>query len=99
MLAPTHLVLLGLLIVLALVVFGPKRLPELGSSVGRAINEFKRASAQATHGVTVHDLTGPLAATPVVTPAGFQEVAPPTATANGLAPTTAGSAVGEVAGH
>ena len=32
--------------VIALVVFGPRRLPELGRSLGRTINEFKRASAE-----------------------------------------------------
>lgn len=30
--------------VIALVVFGPRRLPELGRSLGRTVNEFKRAS-------------------------------------------------------
>lgn len=45
MISPTHLVLLAFLILLALVVFGPKRLPELGQSVGKAIQEFKKASA------------------------------------------------------
>ena len=34
---------IALLIVLALVLFGPKRLPELGRSVGNAIREFKSA--------------------------------------------------------
>jgi len=47
MLAPTHIVLLGLVLLVALVVFGPKRLPELGQSVGRAIQEFKHAGSQA----------------------------------------------------
>ncbi|MGC2191443.1 MAG: twin-arginine translocase TatA/TatE family subunit [Candidatus Dormiibacterota bacterium] len=45
MLSPTHLVFLLLVILLALVVFGPKRLPELGSSVGKALQEFRKASA------------------------------------------------------
>ena len=31
--------------VLALLIFGPKRLPELGKSLGRGIGEFKRASS------------------------------------------------------
>ena len=32
---------LGIVLVIALVVFGPKRLPELGRSLGRGIREFK----------------------------------------------------------
>lgn len=28
---------------LALIVFGPKKLPEIGKSLGRSINEFKRS--------------------------------------------------------
>lgn len=32
---------IALLLVLALVIFGPSKLPELGKSVGKAINEFK----------------------------------------------------------
>ncbi len=33
---------IGILLVIILLVFGPKRLPELGSSLGRAITGFKR---------------------------------------------------------
>ena len=33
-----------LILVIALIVFGPKKLPELGKSVGRAMAEFKKAS-------------------------------------------------------
>ena len=33
-----------IIVVIALVVFGPKRLPELGRTVGRGLNEFRRAS-------------------------------------------------------
>lgn len=33
-----------LLLLVALVIFGPKRLPELGHSLGRAINEFRHAT-------------------------------------------------------
>ncbi len=32
---------IGIVLVIALLVFGPKRLPELGSSLGRGIREFK----------------------------------------------------------
>ena len=34
---------IALLIVLALVLFGPKRLPEMGRAAGKAIREFKSA--------------------------------------------------------
>lgn len=29
---------------LALIIFGPKKLPEIGKQIGKAMNEFKRAS-------------------------------------------------------
>jgi sec-independent protein translocase protein TatA len=32
---------LGVVLLIALIVFGPKRLPELGQSLGRGIREFK----------------------------------------------------------
>ena len=32
------------ILVVALVVFGPRKLPEMGRKLGRSINEFKRAS-------------------------------------------------------
>ena len=33
-----------IILVIALIIFGPRKLPELGKSLGRSINEFKRAS-------------------------------------------------------
>jgi sec-independent protein translocase protein TatA len=32
---------IGIVLIIALVVFGPKRLPELGKSLGKSIQEFK----------------------------------------------------------
>ena len=36
---------IGIVLIIALIVFGPKRLPELGSSLGRGIREFKETIA------------------------------------------------------
>jgi sec-independent protein translocase protein TatA len=32
--------------IIALIVFGPRKLPELGRSLGRTINEFKKATSE-----------------------------------------------------
>jgi sec-independent protein translocase protein TatA len=39
----SHLPELMLVLVAALIIFGPKRLPEIGSSLGRGIRDFKHA--------------------------------------------------------
>ena len=35
---------LVIILVVALIVFGPRKLPELGRSLGKSLSEFKRAS-------------------------------------------------------
>jgi sec-independent protein translocase protein TatA len=35
---------LVVIFVIALIIFGPRKLPELGRSLGRSLNEFRRAS-------------------------------------------------------
>jgi sec-independent protein translocase protein TatA len=37
--------------VVALLVFGPKRLPELGRSLGKGLTEFRRASSDLRHSI------------------------------------------------
>jgi sec-independent protein translocase protein TatB len=39
---------LMLILVVALVVFGPKRLPEIARTIGKAVNDFRRASENVT---------------------------------------------------
>ena len=73
-----HWPLILLVLLVALVIFGPKRLPELGQSLGRALNEFRHASQS-----TIGD--PPIAAPP----AGPQEAPsspPPAPPAVGAAP-------------
>lgn len=35
-----------IILVLALVIFGPRRLPEMGRSIGRSMREFRRATSE-----------------------------------------------------
>lgn len=53
-----HWFYIVVLLLIALVVFGPRRLPELGNALGKAIREFR----QATHstGEEVGELAGSL---------------------------------------
>ncbi|MPY91388.1 MAG: twin-arginine translocase TatA/TatE family subunit [Luteitalea sp.] len=44
MLGPLGMPELIIIFVVALIVFGPRKLPELGRSLGRGLSEFKRAS-------------------------------------------------------
>ncbi|MGO1468402.1 MAG: twin-arginine translocase TatA/TatE family subunit [Tissierella sp.] len=43
---------LVLLFTIALVIFGPDKLPQLGKSMGEAINQFKNASKEITDGIS-----------------------------------------------
>ena len=55
--------------VLALMVFGPKRLPEMGSAVGKTFQAFKQSMSEITDSIK-HETTTPehQIAAPVVTP-------------------------------
>lgn len=57
-----------LIFVIALLVFGPKNLPQLGRSLGRAMREFKKASAEFESTIRtnlqIDELDQPLTPTP-----------------------------------
>ena len=38
-----------LILVLALIIFGPKKLPEIGKAVGQTLNEFKKSAKELTN--------------------------------------------------
>lgn len=41
-----HLFLIFILLVVVLIIWGPGKLPDVGSGLGRAIREFKKASSE-----------------------------------------------------
>ena len=54
-----HLPELVVLLVVALVVFGPKRLPEIGGAMGKGIREFKKGTSGEDQGATDRAIPDP----------------------------------------
>ncbi len=79
------------ILVLALLVFGPRKLPEIGRTLGRAMGEFRRATSDLKRTLDVElsteELSKPPApvATPVVPPADEVEPIPSSAPENSVA--------------
>ncbi len=42
---PIHIIVI---VIVALIIFGPQRLPELGRSLGKGLNEFRRGTKEMT---------------------------------------------------
>jgi sec-independent protein translocase protein TatA len=66
-----HVWLLGILLVVVLIIWGPGKLPDVGSGLGRAIREFRKASSETKEQFTQAgrvDSSAPVAA-PVPYPA------------------------------
>ena len=51
---------LGIILVVALLVFGPKRLPELARTLGRGMGEFRRASHELRQSLALDDIQNDL---------------------------------------
>lgn len=48
-LQPTHLIII---LIVALLIFGPSKLPEIGKALGKTIREFQTGIKEATQGFT-----------------------------------------------
>jgi TatA/E family protein of Tat protein translocase len=82
---------LVIVLVIALLVVGPKRLPEMGNSLGKTIREFRKASTDVTEAVSLEPEAQPATAAQPVAPATAVAPAPavvsaPVAEAPALAP-------------
>ncbi len=59
-LQPTHLIII---LVVALLIFGPARLPEIGRTFGKTLREFQAATKEATDSLT-QELQKPVESAP-----------------------------------
>jgi len=67
-----------LILVVALLVFGPARLPEIGSTLGKALHEFREMSRQVNREIErMNPLAEPSPAPPQKTTSTSVEQAPP----------------------
>jgi TatA/E family protein of Tat protein translocase len=57
-----------IILVIALLILGPGKLPEVGASLGKSIKEFRKASTDLQESVKVDVDTSPLPAAPVAAP-------------------------------
>ncbi len=49
-----------LILALALIVIGPKKIPDLAKSLGKAMGEFKRATSDFKDAIDIEDVKNPL---------------------------------------
>lgn len=79
-LAPTHLLLI---LIVALVVLGPKRLPEVGRSLGRGLRDFREAMNNYTPDKLLSDDDEPSVHAPEAEESELRTPVVPAATAHG----------------
>jgi TatA/E family protein of Tat protein translocase len=51
-LTPSHIIILVLILAIALIFFGPGRMPEIGAAMGKSIREFRDSMSQMKSEVT-----------------------------------------------
>ncbi len=81
---------LVIILVIALLILGPGKLPDVGAALGKSIREFRKASADVQDAVNVNVDTSPLPATPL--PATPPAAAAPAQVAAAPAPVAAAPA-------
>ncbi len=72
---------LVVILVIALLIFGPKKLPEMGSAIGKSIKEFRKGMNELTSPKDEHAEENQLPATPTELPATATEMSKRNATA------------------
>jgi sec-independent protein translocase protein TatA len=80
---------LVIILVIALLILGPGKLPDVGAALGKSIREFRKASADVQEAVNVSVDTSPLPPTPVAPPAAVAPAAPAPAMTAAAAPPAA----------
>jgi TatA/E family protein of Tat protein translocase len=83
---------LVIILVIALLILGPGKLPDVGAALGKSIKEFRKASSDVQEAVTVHVDTSPLPPTPAA-PAPAPAYVAPAAPIGGTAPVAQPGAV------
>ena len=88
---------LVIILVIALLILGPGKLPDVGAALGKSIREFRKASSDVQDAVKVNVDTSPLPNTlssqsvPNETPTPAPTATPPAAPADAAPPVAAGS--------
>jgi sec-independent protein translocase protein TatA len=62
-----------LVLILALLILGPGKLPEVGSAIGKTLREFRRATSEVDEAVKAADISQPSPAKPQPRPADRSE--------------------------
>lgn len=44
-----------IVLVIALIIFGPRKLPEIGSALGKSLREFKKATSEVKKSISLND--------------------------------------------
>jgi TatA/E family protein of Tat protein translocase len=84
---------LVIILVIALLILGPGKLPDVGAALGKSIREFRKASSDVQDAVKID--TSPMAPSAPAAPAAAATVAPPTAVAAPAEPVAAVAAPAE----